>query len=329
MLKYLLRRGLIALATLTLITFVVYGLIRSMPGDPAGLQVSLEDAQFASPSETFLRGMRRQMGLDRPWPIGYLEWLGGLVRGDLGRSLTEQSPVTSVIGPRIGPTLLLSGTSLFLAWMLSIPLGIYSAARSGSAGERALSVLLYLLYSLPSFVAALYLLVFLSVNVRIFPLSGLHAPDEVWAALSPGGKAWDLFLHLALPVTCLTYGSLAYYVRFIRSNLREVLRQDYIRTARAKGIGETAVLVRHGFRNSLIPLVTLLGLTAPALLGGSVILERIFGWPGMGNLLFSKVGERDYPVIMGVTLLFSFLVLAGNLLADVLYALVDPRVSAA
>ena len=321
--RHILRRLLVSAVTLFLVTLVIYGLIRSMPGDPVDV---LEPGAPLGLGREIRDQIRKGLGLDRHWLIGYLGWLGGAARGDLGRSFTDSRGVAEVIGPRIGPTLLLSGTSLALAWLLSIPLGLYAGARSGSAGERVLSTVLYMLYSLPSFVAALFLLVLLSLRLDWLPLSGLRAADEVWAGLSPAGKVLDVLRHMALPVTCLTYGSLAYYVRFVRSNLQEALRQDYVRTARAKGLGEGAVIVRHAFRNSLVPLVTLLGLTFPAILGGSVILERIFAWPGLGSLLFQKILDRDYPVVMGIALLFSVLVLVGNLLADVLYAVVDPRI---
>ncbi len=328
MLDHLLRRLLIGLFTLILITITVYGLIRSMPGNPLTLLEGGDPMGISNPEvrTIFYREMEKEMGLDRHWLEGYLKWLGDLARGNLGRSLQDRSPVSAAIGARLGPTFLLSGTSLVLAFLLSIPLGIYCGARSGRLPERAISTFLYMLFSLPSFVAALYLLILFSVELKWLPLRGLHSSDEALAGMSAAGRAWDLLKHMALPVACSTYASLAYYVRFIRANLQEAIRQDYIRTARAKGLGEAAIVVKHAFRNTLIPLATLLGLTLPQLMSGSVILERIFNWPGMGLLFFEAIGRRDYPVIMGLTLSFSVLVLLGNLLADLLYALVDPRI---
>jgi peptide/nickel transport system permease protein len=328
MVNYILRRLLLAGVTLLLITFVIYGLIRNMPGSVLDiLKQDLHDLGGRQIDIARFEEMRKDLGLDRHWVVGYAMWIGDLARGDLGRSLIDPSvPVAEMIGARIGPTLLLSLSSLLLAWLISIPLGLYAGARSGGLPERTISFLLYMLYSLPSFVAALYLLILFSLKLDWLPLSGMTSNDQVWAGLSPAGKARDLLAHLVLPVACATYGSLAYYVRFIRSNLREVIGQDYIRTARAKGLPERTVVLKHAFRNTLIPLVTLLGLILPSLLSGSVILEGIFQWPGMGRLLFERVGFRDYPVIMALTLLFSVLVLAGNLLADLLYALVDPRI---
>jgi peptide/nickel transport system permease protein len=184
---------------------------------------------------------------------------------------------------------------------------------------------LYVLYSIPSYVAAIFLLLLLSVKLELLPLFGMVS--EEYDNLSPWEKALDIGRHMLLPVTCYTYGTLASYTRFVRSNVLEVLRQDYIRTARAKGLGEAAILVRHALRSSLIPFVTHLGLSLPALMGGSVIIERIFSWPGMGNLFFDAISTRDYPLIMGITLIFSVLILVGGLLADILYGIVDPRVT--
>jgi peptide/nickel transport system permease protein len=173
-------------------------------------------------------------------------------------------------------------------------------------------------------VGALFLLVIFYQKLGWLPLRGMTSDN--YESLSAAGKLWDIFWHALLPVTCFTYGSLAYDTRFIRANMQEVIRQDYIRTARAKGVGPLRVVVVHAFRNTLIPFVTLLGLTLPALLSGSVILEQIFTWPGMGRLFFESIAERDYPTLMALTLVFSVLTLAGQLLADVLYAVVDPRV---
>jgi peptide/nickel transport system permease protein len=216
-----------------------------------------------------------------------------------------------------------------LAYLLSIPMGLYVTARSGTTPERLLSVLLYMLYSLPAFVAAIFLQFTFAVRLEgtpfELPLQGMTSDN--YADFSELGKAMDLLKHAFLPILCFTYGVLAYDTRFIRSNMQEVIRQDYIRTARAKGVGPVRVLWHHAFRNTLIPFVTLIGLTLPALLSGAVILEQIFNWPGMGRLLFESLGARDYPVIMALTLMFSVLTLTGHLLADLLYAVVDPRVT--
>ena len=323
MLAFLIRRLAIGFLTLLMITFVVYGLIRAMPGTPITQDEARMDPKNQISPEDYQR-LLKQYGLDKPWYQAYWSWMGNLVKGDMGHSFVRKRPVTSVIGERVGNTLFLGATSIGLAYLLSIPLGLLWTARAGKFDERIGGLLLYALYSFPSFVAALFLQMFVAVRWDLLPLFGMQSDN--YDQLSASGKVWDLLKHSILPITVSTYGSLAYYSRFIRANLQEVIRQDYIRTAQAKGLGPFAVVVKHAFRNTLIPLVTKLGLTLPALLSGSVIVERIFNWPGMGELYFKTILERDYPVIMGLTLVFSVLTLAGQLLADVLYAIVDPRV---
>jgi peptide/nickel transport system permease protein len=324
---YLLRRLLLGLLALAAITFIVYGLARNMPGTPLTVQLGESDPSRKLNPEDQER-MQRIYGLDRPWPEGYARWLGNVLRGDLGRSLSRKQPVTTLIRERIGPTLLVSGSAFLLAWMLAIPLGLWASYRSGRPDERLLSLLLYVLYSFPTFVAALFLQIVFAVRLQGtawgLPLFGMtDLPSDAGTA----ARALDIARHAILPIVCQTYVSLAYDSRFIKANMEEAVRQDYIRTARAKGAGPVRVLVHHAFRNTLIPLVTLLGLSLPGLIGGSVIIEQIFTWPGMGRLFFESIRERDYPTIMGLTLLFSLLTLAGQLLADLLYCIVDPRVS--
>jgi peptide/nickel transport system permease protein len=324
MFHYLVRRLLIAVPTLVCITFIVYALIRNMPGTPLTAMQGGDPSRQMSKAD--LERLERIFGLDKPWPQGYLVWAGNAVRFDLGRSISRKTPVATLIADRIGPTLLLTVSSLVLTYILAIPLGLWSTVEANTFAERTVSVLLYMLYSLPSFVAALFLQILLAVKLGWLPLMGIidtQHHDE----MSLLGKTWDVFLHAILPVTCFTYGSLAYYARFIKANMEEVVRQDYIRTARAKGVPPVLIVWRHAFRNTLIPLVTLMGLTLPALLSGAIILERIFAWPGMGTLFFESIHERDYPTTMGLTLMFSALTLGGQLLADILYAVVDPRVT--
>ncbi len=325
MFSYLIRRIAIGLLTLLLITFVVYGLIRHMPGTPLTADPALMDPSKQI-SEAEIARLERLYGFDKPWYQAYFVWLNNIVRLDLGKSISQNNaPVTKLIVQRIPATLLLSIPSLLLAYLLSIPIGLWSTVKSGTFQERAVSAVLYMLYSLPTFVAALFLQILIAVKLGWLPLMGMSSDN--YESLSLLGKTWDVTRHALLPVTCFTYTSLAYYSRFIRANMQEVIRQDYIRTARAKGVPPGRVIWHHAFRNTLIPLVTLIGLTLPALLSGAVILEQIFTWPGMGRLYFEAIGRRDYDTIMGLTLMFSVLVLLGQLLADVLYAVVDPRVT--
>lgn len=323
MLTYVFRRLLIGAVTLVLITVVVYGLIRAMPGDPATLAIGMDPGK--QPSKADLERIRKAYGLDKDWMAGYAVWFSRAIRLDFDRSFSRKVPVAKLIAERVPATLLLSVSSISLAYLLAIPLGLRSTVRSGTVEERVTSVLLYMLYSLPSFVAALFLQILLAVKLGWLPLEGMRSPG--YEQLSWFGQCLDVLRHSLMPIFCFTYGSLAFDSRFIKANMMEVVRQDFIRTAKAKGVPPWTIVWRHAFRNTLIPLVTLLGLTLPTLLSGAVILERIFNWPGMGSLFFEAIFERDYPTIMGLTLMFAVLTLAGQLLADILYAVVDPRVS--
>jgi peptide/nickel transport system permease protein len=310
MVNYIIRRLAIGSITLLMITFVVYGLIRNMPGTP----LTVDLAESSPDKQISAEEMKRRAeiyGLDKPWYVAYWKWASNVARGNLGRSIQEKQPVMRVIGPRIGPTLLLSVTSLAISYLLAVPLGLYGSARSGRLDERTTSVFMFMLYSFPSFVAALLLLnlFYVKLDGTIFHLKPGMVSDN-YPQLTLGGKVFDVFKHSILPVFCYTYGSLA-----------------YIRTARAKGLPPLTVLVKHGFRNTMIPFVTMLGLTLPGLLSGSVILEEIFSWPGMGRLFFSAITTRDYEVIMTETLIYTLMTLAGQLVADILYAFVDPRVT--
>ncbi|MEX2173635.1 MAG: ABC transporter permease [Pirellulaceae bacterium] len=326
MLTYLARRSIFAVLTLFVVTALVYALIRHMPGTPLTMTENMDPSRKISDGDYEL--LKKAYGLDKDWYVAYFYWIGNVFQGDLGSSFRERKPVSGAIAQRIGPTLLLSGLSILITYVLAVPIGLYSTLRSGKLDERGSSLVLYALYSLPTYVAALQLLAFFYVGLK----------DTEWQ-LKPGMKSdnhdslgtiaqvQDIGWHLILPLICFSYGSLAYYSRFVKANMEEAIRQDYIRTARAKGVGPIRVLVQHAFRNTLIPFVTLLGLTLPGILSGSIILEQIFSWPGMGSLFFEAITFRDYPVIMGLVLMFSVLTLLGQLLADVLYAVVDPRVT--
>ncbi len=325
MFNYIVRRVALGLLTLLLISFLVYALIRHIPGTPLTTDPAMMNPGKI-PSKADIHRWEKLYGLDEPWYQAYFVWLGNVVRLDFGRSIPQNNkPVAQLIIERAPATLLLSVTSITLSYLLSIPLGLWVTVRAGTMRERTVSTLLYMLYSLPSFVAALYLQLLFFSKLGWLPLFGMYSDN--FATLSTAGKAWDVLKHAIMPITCFTYGTLAFDTRFIQANMQEVIRQDYIRTARAKGVPPLRVLWHHAFRNTLIPFVTLLGLTLPSLLGGAVILEQIFGWPGMGRLYFEAIGQRDYDTIMGLTLMFSVLTLLGQLLADILYAVVDPRVT--
>lgn len=327
MLSYLVRRLLLAGLTLLLTSFLIYGLIRNMPGTPLSIDMGTDPSLKISP-ERFEK-MKEIYGLQHPWHIGYFVWLNKVRKLDLGDSIPEKRPVVQAIRERLGPTLLLSVCSLGLAYLASVPMGLYCSARSNRWDERGVSVALYALYSLPSYVTALMLLsvsfTYLQNTPLELPLQGMTSPT--YGQMSPSGKTFDILRHLVLPLICLTYGSLAYDTRFIKANMEEAIRQDYIRTARAKGASPLRILVFHAFRNTLIPFVTILGISLPSIVGGAVILESIFNWPGMGQLFYQSISRRDYELTMGLTMMFTVLTLAGQLIADLTYALVDPRIT--
>lgn len=323
MFEFLIRRLLIGVFTLFCITFLQYAILRFMPGTPLTLNLAELDPTKTISLEQ-MEQLRKIYGLDKPFYLAYLDWLWQLLQGDLGSSFTHKKPVSRLIGERLGPTLFLSITSLLVAYTAAVPMGLFVAARSGTKTERAISTGLYMLYSFPSFVAALLLQMWVALKLGWFPLFGMMSDN--FDSLSTVGKIKDLFWHLTLPLICYTYAALAYDVRFINANLQEVIRQDYIRTARAKGLSGATILMRHAFRNTLIPLITSLGLMLPSLVSGAVIIEQIFSWPGIGRMFFESITARDYPLLMGLLLMFSVLTVAGQLLADLLYAIVDPRV---
>lgn len=326
MVNYIIRRLLIGLVTLIFITLLVYGLIRNMPGDPTTLDLG-ESNPDKTPSKEEVARSRASYGLDKSWPEGYLLWVSNIAQGDLDYSRQQKETVAKLIWRHLGPTLQLSIPSLLISFMLAVPLGLYSTARNGTFDERATSTFLYMLYSIPSFVLALLLLIVFYVHLSktVFHLP-IGITSNGFNEMSFLGQVGDLVWHMILPVFCLTYANLAYYSRFVKANMEEVIRQDYIRTARAKGVHPWNILIFHAFRNSLIPFVTMLGLTLPALVSGAIILEQIFVWPGMGTLFIESLHYRDYVTIMGETLLFSVLTLLGQLVADLLYAFVDPRI---
>lgn len=323
MFEFLIRRLLIGVFTLLCITFLQYALLRFMPGTPLTLNLAELDPTKTISVEQ-MEQLKKIYGLDKPFYEAYAIWLKQLLQGDMGNSFTHKKPVARLITERLGPTLFLSITSLLVAYAAAVPMGLFVAARSGTKTERGLSTALYMLYSFPNFVAALLLQMWVALKLGWFPLFGMFSDN--YDSLSTLGKVKDLFWHLTLPLICYTYAALAYDVRFINANLQEVIRQDYIRTAKAKGLSGATILVKHAFRNTLIPLITSLGLMLPSLVSGAVIIEQIFSWPGIGRMFFESITARDYPTLMGLLLMFSVMTVVGQLLADILYALVDPRV---
>ena len=327
---YILKRLLLMIPTLIGISLITFVIIQLAPGDPAAMRIGsaasgqIRNQQLAG---EIIEKTRQQFGLDKPIPVQYALWLKRMATLDFGRSYKDNRPVMDKIRERLPVTLQLNIISLLLTYLLAIPLGIYSATHQYSAGDKVTTVSLFILYSLPSFWVATVLILFLGGGDywHIFPISGISSLDAEKLAWWPWLK--DRVWHLVLPVTCLTYGGLAYISRQMRSGMLEIIRQDYIRTARAKGLSERAVILKHALRNSLIPIVTLLAELLPAMLGGSVIIESIFTVPGMGQLGFESILARDYPTVMAISTIAAFLTLIGLLLSDISYALVNPTIS--
>ncbi len=320
MLAYLARRLAGFVPMLLGISFVSFMVMALAPGNPVDLMTDMNPK--ASPEARVK--LEQYYGLDKPLPVQYGLWLKRVVQGDLGTSFSrDRRPVLDKIVEALPITLLLNVIELVLILALAIPIGIYSAARQYSLGDRIATVLIFLGFAMPGFWLALLAMSFFGEHLQLLPISGLRSID--FESLSPTGKLLDLAAHLTLPIATSVVTGLAGMSRYVRSSMLEVLRQDYVQTARSKGLSERTVLLRHAMRNALLPVVTLLGLSLPGLIGGSVIAETIFAIPGMGRLFFTAVMSRDYPVVMGITLFGAVLTLFGNLLADLLYVAVDPR----
>ncbi len=320
---YILKRLVSGAVTLFGISIVSFCIIQLVPGDPAQLQTAnIADAQM---SERVYQQLRELYGLDRPIHVQYLSWSTKLLRGDLGSSFHDGRRVADKIGEALWPTLSVALLSFGLTLIISVPIGITSAVKQGGAFDRVSSTALYMLYSVPSYVMGMLLILFVGVRWGLLPFRGMRSDN--FADLSTLAQWWDLAKHYVMITFCFTFGNLAYYSRFVRQNLLEVVRQDYVRTARAKGVPERTVILRHAFSNSLIPLISLIGLTFPFVLSGSVILEYMFNWPGLGRLYFESVLQRDYPTIMGLNFITASLVLVSTFLADLAYGIADPRVS--
>lgn len=320
--RYVGRRLLGSIPLLLGILTLLFFILHLAPGDPT--------AAYANPSipPRVIAQMRHNLGLDQPLPVQYLRWLGAFLHGDLGYSLGQHRPVVDVLAEALPNTLLLSGVSLLLIFLLGCGLGIVQAVRQYSLMDSSLTLATLFIYSMPGFWLAIMLVLLFSSSVlpgwMHLPVSGITGIEHQW--MSPAGKIFDRLRHLILPTISLGVASAAGIARYMRGSMLEVVRQDYVRTARAKGLDERRVILKHALRNALLPIVSLLGLYVPLLFGGSVVIEVVFAWPGMGNILYTAVQQRDYPVVMGASALFAVLVLLGNLAADLLYAAVDPRI---
>ncbi len=303
------------------ITIITFGVIHLAPGSPIDLQTDLNPKATA---EARAR-LRSFYGLDKPLHIQYFNWLKQLIRLDFGNSFSSDNrPVLDKIKERIPVTLLISFLSMAIILIVAIPLGVISATYQGSFFDKATTVFVFVGFATPAFWLALLLMILFGVHLGWLPISGLKSLN--YGQLSFWGMLGDRISHLLLPVFVSAFGGLAGLSRYMRSNMLEVIRQDYITTARAKGLSEFTVIFKHALRNALLPVITILGLSVPGLIGGSVIFETIFAIPGMGQLFYLSVMSRDYPVIMGILVIGAVLTLLGNFLADIAYGLADPRI---
>jgi len=310
MLKYVVRRLLITIPVLIGVTIVISSIVYLAPGNPARIALGMN----AQPEA--VRELERQMGLHQPPWIRYLDWLAGVFRGDLGQSVRTDRPVTAMIARRFPPTLELAVASMLLTLIIALPLGVISAVRQYTWVDTASMVFAIFWLSMPSFWLALILLLLFSVRWGMFPISGRATPVF--------GAAW--LASLILPAVATGTRRAGLLTRLTRSSMLEILNEDYIRTARGKGIGEQAVIYTHAMKNAMIPIVTLIGLQIPFIFSGTVIIETVFSWPGMGRLLVNSVLQRDYPVVQGLVLVYAVIVVASNLLVDIAYSYFDPRI---
>lgn len=314
MLQYLLRRILIAIPVLLGITIINFYIINLAPGDAVDLMFD------PSLTEADRQTQRESLGLTDPIHVRYAKWLGGLVQGNLGQSFATRRPVAHRIDERVGPTLLLTVTALVVAYLIAVPFGVVAAVRQYSLADYASTVFGLVGISVPSFFLGLGAIYIFSLKLDLLPTGGM-------ATMGGTGALDDRIIHLILPAMVLGLNSVGSVMRYTRSSMLEVLRQDYMRTARAKGLPDRRVVYKHGLRNAAIPIVTILSFQMTALIGGAIITEQVFQWPGMGRLIIESIAQRDYPVIMGINLLTAVMVVLFNLLSDAVYAVIDPRIS--
>lgn len=315
MARYVLKRILIAIPIFLIITFAVYSLINIAPGGPVDILASSGELSNAD-----LEALKVSLGLDKPLLVRYSNWMIDMFKGDMGVSFRTGKAVSGMIKERISASLTLTGTGILIAILIGIPLGILSAVKPGSFWDKLGSFLSFIGASMPSFFISLLAIYFFAVKMRWLPPNGMYSVT--------GKKDFaNLLQHLILPAVACGIQPLKGYIKQTKVAVQEVLNEEYIKTARSKGLREKTIIMRHAFRNALIPVVTQISLSIPLLIGGAVVIEQIFAWPGIGSLMISSISNRDYPLIMGITVLISVVVLVTNLLLDLVYARLDPRIT--
>jgi peptide/nickel transport system permease protein len=319
--SYLIKRILFMIPLLLGITIICFFVMRLAPGEPTDLQIQMNPKASTEMKER----LRSMYELDKPIHVQYWSWLKKIGRGDLGTSFSsDHRPVSDKIWERLPITILINLLSLVIIIAVAVPIGVLSAVHQDSLFDKVTAVLVFIGFAVPTFWLALLLMIFFGIHLGWLPISGLRSLNYEY--LNTWEQFLDLAKHLILPVFISAFGGLAGLSRYMRANMLEVIRQDYILTARAKGLSERQVIYKHALRNALLPAITILGLSIPGLIGGSVIFETIFAIPGMGQLFYMSVMARDYPTVMGILLIGAILTLVGNLIADVSYAVADPRI---
>ncbi|HEY8445669.1 MAG TPA: ABC transporter permease [Thermomicrobiales bacterium] len=312
---YLTRRAIFLVPLLIGLSILMFALIHAAPGDPALAMMG----ERAAANPQYVEQVRKNLGLDKPLPVQYFIWMRNLLQGDFGTAYTfGNKPVLDLIGERFWSTIQLQAISLFLGIAIAVPVGIISATRQYSLLDNTVTVGSFLGLALPNFWLALLLQIWIGVKLGWLPVISTGQANAEFP---------ERIKYFIMPVLVLTLPNIAYFARFMRSSMLEVVNQDYVTVARAKGLDHRAVIYSHALRNALIPMVTVIGLQLPRILGGAVIIEQIFAWPGLGDLAYKAIGQRDYPVILAVTMLSGVAVMVVNLLTDLVYCLVDPRVS--
>jgi peptide/nickel transport system permease protein len=315
--RYFLRRLAISVPVLLFVTVIAFVLVNLAPGDPVSSMINPVTRAELGPE--WVEARQKALGLDKPIIYRYGIWLRELLQGNLGYTLVGGQSVADEVRARIGPTLLLMGSAIMLGTLIGVPLGILSAVRPNSTTDYILTIFGFLTISTPVFFLGLAAMYIFAVHLQWLPTSGMRT-------LGVPKSTLDLIKHMILPVCVLTMIHIPLVMRYTRASMIESFRQDYVTTARAKGLTERAVIVGHAFRNALIPLITIIGLSLPELLSGAVITETIFQWPGMGLLAMRAVNARDYPLVLGVILVTAVMVLISNLISDLCYAIADPRI---
>ena len=314
---YMIRRVLISIPLFFGITVIVFGMFALAPGDPVVNIIGFSAFVEMSPDQVEL--VRKQYGLDKPWPVRYVRWLGSALQGDLGYPIKGAKSVVTILSERVPPTLLLMGASLTLALLVGIPMGIVMALKQYSWVDYLMTIIAFANLSVPSFFVGLAFIYIFALKLDVLPTYGLQTIGAPFSL-------FDRFQHLIMPSIILGVFNAGVWARYVRSSVLEVMHLDYVTVARAKGLRERMVIGRHVFRNALLPLITVIALSLPGLLGGAIIVETIFQWPGMGMLGWKATTTRDYPVLMGITLISATMILISNLVADLAYAVADPRI---